>query len=389
MVGVEYSIYKWGDPGEYGDRIERFTKLEIQLRWGEPAIWSLESQGLDRVPFQIGEGITIYRGETRFMDGVVETIEESRDEMAGGVVIWRAAGRDLTTWLTRRLVLPDPIGLRFDESLQDVYTGAPEMAIRTFCNRNIGKEAAPNRRVAGLCVESSTGGLGSDMYAFRLESLADAVKEIGGKDLSVSISRDWRTGEFILATVRRREMTGEVVFSAETGTVLSWTRKAALPKANVIWIAGGGEGTDRIVVTASSDESIAAYGRIEGWVSESVSVQEATQDKPAITSADVISILERKADEALKENAASESYTVEIREGVRARFIDDWQVGDRVSCMIDGTRIISTIDSAAINYDSSGENVAATIGEVDHGIFSDLFQRIVEIQKGLESEERV
>lgn len=238
MVGTVYSIYRCGAPGTFGERLARFVTLKLELRWGEPSIWTIESTGLERSPLQIGDGITIYRDRDPFLDGVVESVTESRDETEGGATAWSATGRDLTSWLERRLVLPDPVGLRFDESLQDVFRGAPEMAVRAFARRNIGAWAAPERAQEGLDVEELTNGLGSALYAYRLTALSEVIRDIGGGELTVGIRRDRMTGRFLLETIRRRELADEVFFSAETGTVLRWSKTSRLPKMNAVWAAG-------------------------------------------------------------------------------------------------------------------------------------------------------
>lgn len=388
MVGATYSIYKWGPPGSIGERVERFTKLKIECRWAESWVWSIESMGLERAPFKIGDGITIYRNRTAVLDGIVESVEEHCNEANSGVISWTVSGRDLMSLLERRIALPDPVGLRFDESLQDVFRGSAEAAIRYFCNRNAASGAVPDRRIAKFEIENSTSGTGDDSYAYRLKTLYEIVREVGQGRMTAEVRRDFKTGLLTLKVVPRREMAESVIFGVETGTVLSWKKRSHLPRRNALWAAGGGEGTDRIVVFAKSEESISTYGRFEGFLSETANVQSGGSDgAPAVTVEDVKQLLDTKAVEALRRGAATVSYSVEVREGPRTRFMADWRCGDRVSCIIGGERIVSTIDSVSIDYGATGETVAAVIGDVERGIFASLFTRITELQKGLATEE--
>ena len=138
MVGAEYTIYKRDSEGKRGIPVDKFTLLKIEQRWTEPSKWSLDSTGLSRIPIAIGDGIIIYRNGTWFFSGIVEAASEHCNEAEQGIITWHAEGRDMTSLLERRLALPDPVGLQFDESIQDVLADSAEGAIRRYVERNAG-----------------------------------------------------------------------------------------------------------------------------------------------------------------------------------------------------------------------------------------------------------
>jgi len=387
MVGAEYTIYKRDSDGKRGNPIDKFTSLKIEQRWTEPSKWSLDSTGLSRIPVTIGDGIIIYRNGEWFLSGIVEAANEHCNEAEQGIITWHCEGRDMTSLLERRLVLPDPVGLQFDESIQDVLVDSAEGAIRRYVERNAGASAATGRRLGGLTVDAITPDPNGDKRAYRLKTLAKVCAEIGAGELSPEITWNPETGVMELEVNARREKADDVVFSPEYGTVISWEIKRKLPKKNAIWAISGGTGADQVVTFSKQDESIAAFGRFEGFIKDSAQVEEAKDGQPAVTTSDVTNILLSKANEELRKNAATETYTVEVREGVNTLFYEHWRCGDRVTCVIDGESIISTIDSVSIVFADDGEKVQATIGDVEKGIFASLFEDIAELQKAVETEQ--
>ncbi len=388
MVGAEYTIYKRGSDGKRSTPIDKFTLLKIEQRWTEPSKWSMESTGLSRIPLEIGEGIIIYRNGTWFFSGIVEAAEESCNEADNGIISWTAEGRDVTSLLERRLVLPDPVNITFGEdSIQDVLTDSAEGAIRRYVERNAGASAATGRRLGNLTIDAITPDPDGEMRAYRLKALDKVCSEIGAGELSPEITWNPETGAMELEVNARREKAAEVVFAPEYGNVLRWSKKRKLPKKNAIWAISGDKGADQQAIFAKQDESIAAYGRFEGFIKDSVQMQEAKDGKPAVTAENVTAILTSKANEAIRKGSATETYSVEVREGAATMFYTDWRCGDRVTCVIDGESIISTIDSVSITFNDDGEKVQATIGDVEKGIFAAVFEEIVEMQKAIETEQ--
>lgn len=390
MVGAEYTIYKRDDEGKRGQLIDKFTQLKIEQRWAEPSKWSITSVGLSRIPLDIGEGIIIYRNGELFFSGVVESADETSDETHQGIITWEAQGRDMSSLLERRLALPDPINLQFGDTIQDVLVDSVEGAIRRYVDRNAGATAmAVGRRIDGLIVDQISPDPAGDMYAYRLKALDDVCAEIGAGEVIPEILWSPETGVMEFDVRQRRDKTVDVVFSPDYGNVLKWRKKKKLPKKNAIWAISGDQGENQQVIFAKQDESINSFGRFEGYIKDSVQMQEAKDGKPAVTADDVRSILTEKAAEEIRKNSATEIYSVDVREGVNTLFYADWQCGDRVTCVIDGDSFISTVDSVSITFTDDGEKVSATIGDIEKGIFADIFESISEVQKAIETEQAI
>lgn len=384
VKGAEYTIFKRGEDGKRGIIIEKYTDLQIEFRWTEPSKFSISSLGSSRIPLTIGNGIDVYRNGELFLTGVVETAEESCDEMQHGVITWRVEGRDISSLLDRRLLLPDPVGLDFSESVQDVITDSVAGAIKRYVERNGGVSAATGRRLGNLTMEAQEPDPNGDTYAYRLQPLSKVCAEIGAGEAIPVIECDPETGLMELKVATRRERADSVIFSPENGTITRWSKTRKLPKVNSLWAMSGGE--EQIVTHSQNEGSIAAFGAFEGFIKDSAQVQEATEDKPAVTAVDVVGILEKKSADKLNKEAATESYSVDICESPALRFVDDWLCGDRVTCVIDGEEIVSTIESVSVSVNSTAEKVSAKIGAIERGIFAELFAQITQLQERLEME---
>lgn len=386
IKGAEYTIHKRGADGKRGVIIDKYIALQIEQRWTEPSKFVITGKGLTRVPLTIGDGVDIYRDGALFLTGVVDTAEESCDEMQHGIIDWTVTGRDITSLLERRLVLPDPVGLNFSEAVQDVMTDTVGNAIRRYVERNAGESAATGRRLGSLTVDVAEPDEGNT-YAYRLMTLDKVCAEIGAGEAMPVIDWNPETGDIELNVITRREKADTVIFSPVNGTITRWTKKKKLPKANALWAISGGD--EQIVTYTQHAQSIAAYGRFEGYIKDSAQMQEATEEEPAVTAEDVAAILENKSAEKLNKEAATESYSVDVCESPSLRFIEHWKCGDRVTCIIDGEEIVSTIESVSIFTSQTGERLSAKIGEVERGIFAELFEQIAELQEKVEVEQAI
>lgn len=386
IKGAEYTIHKRGADGKRGVIIDKYIALQIEQRWTEPSKFVITGKELTRVPLTIGDGVDIYRDGALFLTGVVDTAEESCDEMQHGIIDWTVTGRDITSLLERRLVLPDPVGLNFSEAVQDVMTDTVGNAIRRYVERNAGESAATGRRLGSLTVDVAEPDEGNT-YAYRLMTLDKVCAEIGAGEAMPVIDWNPETGDIELNVITRREKADTVIFSPVNGTITRWTKKKKLPKANALWAISGGD--EQIVTYTQHAQSIAAYGRFEGYIKDSAQMQEATEEEPAVTAEDVAAILENKSAEKLNKEAATESYSVDVCESPSLRFIEHWKCGDRVTCIIDGEEIVSTIESVSIFTSQTGERLSAKIGEVERGIFAELFEQIAELQEKVEVEQAI
>lgn len=144
-------------------------------------------------------------------------------------------------------------------------------------------------------------------------------------------------------------------------------------------------------VYAEDTESIKKYGRIEQIVTKSdIKITEPdtnTEEDETLTEDDVIALLEDEARKQLQDNAAKEKYSITLAEIDDLLFMRDWKCGDKVKVVIDGKVFASTIETVSVSFAGNKETLVPTIGDVEEGLFSDIFEMISGIDRRMEIQE--
>ena len=124
------------------------------------------------------------------------------------------------------------------------------------------------------------------------------------------------------------------VFSSDLGTLAGWSETVEAPAVNYVYVAGGGRGVNRIIREYSDGESVAAWGRIEGF-----------DDRRDTT---VTAELDQAGEEVLAGIPTPEVQLVAL-DTPSQQFITDWQLGDRVTVAYDGVVRSDVIRQVAIS----------------------------------------
>ena len=69
------------------------------------------------------------------------------------------------------------------------------------------------------------------------------------------------------------------------------------------------------------------------------------------------------------------------------KYWKDWKCGDLVSCEIEGENFQAIIKSVEINYEDGMEKVKPTVGEVEQGEFSEIFNWLTGMDSRIATEE--
>lgn len=380
-----YTIYKREKDGSRGSVIAEFTSLEITLSWSELSKWTIEGVTTDTVPLAAGDSVIIYRNGVFFLGGIVQQVHCDCTDPAAGVKYWTANGSDDTLMLSWRQVLADPIDLTFDKDTYDQIEDCAYNRLIHYIDDCIGSGTVPSRRISHKLVlpgRDSRGGEG--VSAFRMKALDKVLKEIGTEDeLYPYLIRSDSNGEYRIRIRASRDKTADLIISPDFGNVTAWSRKELMPEFNAVWVVSGDYSEGRLYVYTEDSESVKKYGRIEQVVTRSdVKPFDETEpipedeETPMLTEEDVLSILEQEAETQLKEHGRKRTWTVEAAETREMAFLDDWQIGDRVTCVIDGEKFESRITEAKITYAEGIETVIPTVGDVERGLFGKIFDLI-------------
>jgi DNA-binding beta-propeller fold protein YncE len=240
-------------------------------------------------------------------------------------------GVDDLVWLRRRLVHPQPgtAAPPYSTSAYDTRTGSASQVLAGYVDRNAGPSAVQARQVPGLQVPTPAP-FGpavtlSGRYQNLLEFLQPAAQAAG---LGIRV-RDLVFEVF--------QPAGAAVFSVDLGTLAAWTSVAEAPDANYVYVAGGGEGTARLIREYQDVTSVQGWGRTEAF-----------QDRRDTTAT---ADLDQAGAEALAEGVRSPSVDMEALDTAGQQFLRDWNVGDTATVFIAGRAITDVIAEAEVTIE--------------------------------------
>jgi len=373
--------------------VQRYTDFTINLNWGEISKFQITGAGIDIDDIQPGDGLIWYRNGVVFFSGIVDQVEITCSDVAASFKTWTATGFEDSIIFARYLVYADPVTVTFAEGVVDKLTNYADARQIYYIWRNMGAGALAGRQISGLTLPASANLGKNTESAYRYEALDKALQEIGAEDDNNVYPRfvwDPDTGGKSVAIDTQRDRT-DIIIAPEFSNIAKWTRTMTLPTCNAVLVCSGdfddGNGNDiRIFVNAEDAASIAKYGRFESVVTAS-DVKVGTYDNVTTTEAEAYTLLNNEADKALQEGAASTKFTGTMVETPELRFMDDWRVGDLVTCIIDGEPFATTIKTAEIKYADGFEAVTPTLGECEHGEFAKIFDRLRGLDTRMREEE--
>ena len=426
----------------YGKRyeiIENYSSLTITQNFKKEDKFKLKGSDIGKCPLEIGDTITIYRNAELLMTGLVKKVEVKCKDVLTNTYEWEAEGVDESVIFDWRVILTD-----FDEEKgfqdltfdDDTYDKCEDFAydrmihyIRNCFDKELtqkGREIPdmhfPVSSADDHIPEADRGE--NALSAYRLKKLSTVLEEIG-KEFNLFPKYVWNpiTGRKEIFIPIQRDLSGMdetkeydynklIVISPQFGNVSKWNVTRSYPLCNAIWLCSGdyqesvekpsGEWEDpndpeyeqyekRVWVYAEDAESIQKYGRIEKIVSKSdiriTDDNEDTEEDETLTEEDVIKLLEDEARKELQDNAAKERYTITLAPTDDLVFMKDWRCGDKVKVVIDGKEFASTIETVSISFVGETEKVTPTIGQIEEGLFSEVFEMINGIDRRLKIRE--
>lgn len=412
MNGI-YEIYKLDADGLRESLLLQYEELSGHLNRSKNSQFSLTGTCAGTVPLELGDRIALVRSTTQLFSGVVTELDMDCEDCGSGIKSWEASVEGDAVVLGWRYAFAAPDGAAPSDIQvsEDVYDKMPndnnENSTRSALNRMLyyirkhaGNNAHSSRRLLTVSEPDDNTRGTQGRSAYHIKKLSDVVKEIGGQDELFPVVSTNAAGTRVLTVPESRDRTETLVISPEFGNVAKWTRSQKYPKFNACWVisgvsttqgTGGREIETRVWVYAEDTESVRKYGRIETVITKGdIKIVEADPDAPEVTPvsrAEVRKLLETEAQARLKEGAATEKWTVELLETNSCAFMDDWQLGDKVRCVIDGTSFNSVIETVEIKYSAGVESVSPAIGEVENGLYGDLYKMLNGIDRRLKTEE--
>ncbi len=420
---ITYDIYKRNpNTGIRTELIQDYEQLSLTLNWSKRSKFSITGKAMRYCPLAIGDYIVVFRNSELIFEGLVQDVNVNCNDISAETIDWTAQGEDDSVIFDWRIILTDYganrnfSDLTFDANTYDKCQDTAYGRLVHYIDSCYGGQTMTSRKISGLAlpnqqdVPSNKRGK-NELSAYRMKKLSEVLREIG-KEAELFPQYRWNpvTGGKFVEIPLQEDKSNSVVVAPQFGNVTKWSVRRSYPKFNAVWVCSGeytetvNKGTPneqtyikRVWVYSEDPESIRRFGRIESTLTKSdIKITDDNKDTPeneALSEQDVIRLLTEEARKALEENRAKEKYSVTIAENEDLLFMRDWKCGDKVKVIIDKDEngqqkvLYSTIESVNITFSELNERLKPTIGEIESGLFGDLFETISGIDRRLRNEE--
>jgi len=323
--------------------VDTFDAATIIARYNDVSTWQLSlpsSSPAARVFLTAARPrLLIYAGQTIYRSGPVIRLERQLD--ADGDLL-TVNGVDDLVWLRRRLAHPQPgtAAPPYSTTAYDSRTGAASQVIAGYVDRNAGPSAVPARQVPNLTVATPAAFGGNVTTAARYQNLLEFVQQIATAAKVGIRVRDLAFEVF--------QPSGSAVFSVDLGTLGSWTSTVEAPDSTYVYVAGGGEGTAR-VIREYAGSALTAWGRIETF----------RDRRDTTTAAD----MDQSGAEELANGYHPPGVGMEALDGQAQQFLRDWNVGDLATVYVGTAKLQDVIVEAQIDLTANAPvKVSPVIG---------------------------
>ena len=412
-MNAVWEVYKLSAAGLRDSVLTKYEGFDGQLNRAKLSQFSIVGTCIGTVPLAMGDRIAMVRNETQLFSGVITGLSIKCADTGNNVKQWEAVVQGDSVVLEWRYVFATgagtaPAGINVGEGVYDKRpNNNDEDSTQSALNRMlyyVRKHAGPNAHsprqllTVSQADDDTRGEQGRSAY--HIKKLSDVISEIGEQDELYPVVNTNTSGTRVLTVPEIRDRTEAVVVSPEFGNVAEWGVTRKYPEFNACWVISGvstkensdGSKTEtRVWVYAEDTASIEKYGRIETVITKGdikiVPPDPDNEDVTPVTAAEVRKMLTAEAKSQLKEAAATEKWTITMMETDSCEFMTDWKLGDRVKCVIDGKSFTSVIETVDIKYSAGVETVTPTIGDVENGLYGDLYKLLHGIDKRLKTEE--
>jgi hypothetical protein len=342
----EFVIFTKDHAETITSQIDMFDRIDLVIRLnkvGNFVISGVQTRFdgtdplVDFLALSPGSGIYIMRDGVLIFDGITTQYNVSRDESSGGYV-WSVEGYSADCFIADRLIKPGtyPYATLYSSD----KTGVQETVMKQYVSEIVSVTGTKTLTVGADLARGA-----SVTWSARFDNMAEAFYDICG-----NTSMYWRVLQGEFECYQSRDLRAYQVFSFEAGNLLSLNGSCALPTANSVTVAGGGEGVDRVFYEANSDD-IALYHR----------AIETFADRRDTTSE---TVMQDEAIKTLQEGSGQFDFTFEAIDVPNRKYITDWNIGDWVSVYGNDCRI----QEISISKDSDGERIIPSASKVFNGL---------------------
>lgn len=342
--------------------VNGFHSLDITARFNDVGVFTLIVPNVDpAIPFLVLPlaGIVVYYKDQIAFSG--DITEKHRTYDQGDM--WEFVGEDDNAFLRNRAAHPSPresapnaLG-QFSLQANDFQNAPAETLIWHYISVNVGPGATPNRKMPQLSLGTGSffdQGRGTPIVAaprfsnllFDLQSIAaSSAPKLGFRIIQAQDDNFPLRAEVYVPV----DKSGSVLFAAQLGNLASFAYDIFAPLANVVYAAGKGSGTGRQFVQLEDTDSISLWRRRETLTDHTDAANLAELAGAAFT--DAVQLI------------SPPSISLEPRDTDNARYIEDYDLGDKVTFTLpEGTVFSDVVVEVAIRLDATGVLVKPAVG---------------------------
>ncbi|MFE7113944.1 siphovirus ReqiPepy6 Gp37-like family protein [Streptomyces sp. NPDC057654] len=366
--------------------IDDYLEFTAVLKHCDTGQWTLKVQAgrPHSELLQPGCGIVVYRDgiERPILSGPIQGIQKywtvDTDSGAGALFV---SGTDDNAIIQGRACYPDTSS-PLDKQSKTADAASDQLAshaLQSLIDRNCGVSALDGRRPFHYVTPTATGSWRYDEYgpvtpySVRFDNLRDAVKaiaesgNIGWRNIYEPESRYIRLDTFPL-----QDRTDSVRFSPELGNLKEYVYSMTAPKATRVIVAAQGEGRERFIRSYVDSDSEAYWGfTAELFVdARDIPVKKGKDGSPVLASEvdsgttlqAALVTMDQRGQTALAENAPQGNLQVYPIDTPSCTFGRDWWIGDKVTCLVDGTVHQDIVRQVTISDTAEGSTITPNIG---------------------------
>lgn len=303
---------------------------------------------------QPGAGLVISNSSGVILSGPTTAVvtNQSTEDVTGTYTI---TGVDDSVLLSERLAYPTPstADVTLQTSAYDVRTGVAETVMKQYVDVNIGPGAPSVRKIAALTVQA-TAGLGSSVTAqarFQpLQELFEGLADVAG--LGFTIEQSGSNLQFQVYAPNDRS--AYVRLDLDNGRLTKSEYSYSQPKATRAIVGGSGDLTSRTFLERTTSVSLASevtWGRRIEVFNDQRSTSETAK-------------LQQYGDELLATDGKTLiSVSISPTDDQSMLFGTDWNLGDKVTCVVGTAELIAVVTEIGILVTEEGVRIGATVGE--------------------------
>lgn len=358
------------------DFYDQLSWVDIYNFVGSPGGWQLTVNADDMAVDYLrlnGSGITVtINGEVAF-SGYKTKVERQQNADVSQYVF---SGVDDSGLLAARIAHPQPgtSAPPYSSTAYDTRTGVCSTILRQYVDVNLGASAVSARKDSRVTLAadpaigmSVTGNARYQQLDMLLNELATQAGTVGYR-----IRQSGSNLEF--QTFAPTDLTSTVIFSIDNGTIQDYSYTSEAGTANYIYVGGGGEGVSRTIKEGYDGDSIVRWTRKESF-----------KDQRDTTDATTLS---NSITEELATGSDIASVTFTPKDLEQQKYFTDYQVGDKVTVVIDGVSFQETVRQVECTLDANGLTTTPTVATPNNSDTLKLYDQIASQNKRLKLLER-